>query len=360
MKERLIIAIIGRPNVGKSSLFNALLRRREAIISPLSGTTRDRIYASVDIDGTIIDVVDTAGLSADMDNAEFGLAMLEQVQLAVKEADGLVFVVDGKTGLTNDDQAIAELIRRSTTPAVIFVNKVDNLQVYPDNHLLNLGIGETVVGSLTQRRGKAELIAALQKMIQPILMLQKKHSTTETAYPRVTLVGRPNVGKSTLYNTILGFERVIVSDIPGTTRDIIDTQVVFDNGMTLVITDTAGLRRRGKVGKSSPVERYSVLRTLRAIDRADLVLLIVDATTGMARGDAHIARYALEQNKRLITVINKVDMLKPDSVNFRRFPFLLKQPMIFVSAKKGQFIPELLELVTTTLRNSVGKQGQSS
>lgn len=351
MIGRPVVAIIGRPNVGKSSLFNRLLRRRQAIVSPISGTTRDRLYAPVRLGHFEVDLIDTAGLSGELTEEVFGSEMLEQVQQAVEEADVLIFVLDGQAGLTHDDRQLAEIIRKSDTPAVTFINKVDAPDQQLDPKMLNLGLGETVLGSITQRRGTDELITALENVLEKVELqpLELPVAETESTVPRIALVGRPNVGKSTLFNALTGDQRVIVSDVAGTTRDTIDTKITFSTGQSVIITDTAGLRRRGKVGRADKIERYSVVRTLRAIDRADLVLLLVDAAEGLTRGDVHVAMYAIEQEKRLITVLNKADLVDPRTVNIYRFPFLSKRPMVFVSAKDQVNLEQLLEQIQTAL-----------
>lgn len=360
MNQRPIVAIIGRPNVGKSSLFNRLAKKRQAIVSPKSGTTRDRLYTPVTLDSIEVDLVDTAGLSKDLGEIEFGHEMLEQVQLAVAEADALIFVLDAHSGFTEEDHQLAEIIRKAETPTIVFVNKVDNTELPLDPKLLSTGIGTTLTGSIVQRRGLNELRTAVESLVKSspnvnqTVVFQTKH------IPRVALVGRPNVGKSTLFNALLGYQRVIVSDIPGTTRDTIDTELTLESGERFIITDTAGLRRRGKVGRAEKVEQYSVLRTFRAIDAADVVVLVVDASEGLTRGDAHAAMYATEQKKQLITVFNKSDLVDPKIVNYRRFPFLSKRPMIFISAKEGQFISELLAQIVQLSRSSGETPSQSS
>lgn len=361
MSYRPIIAIIGRPNVGKSSLFNRLVGFRKSIVSPVSGTTRDRLYASIMLDGHEVDIIDTAGLSGDLSSEEFGHEMLSQVQLAVQEADGLIFVLDGQVGLTAEDQVLADIIRKAETPTIVYVNKVDNSEAILDNRLLSLGLGEVVLGSITQRRGHVQLKEQMTTLLKDAFtkVEQAELTAAEESLPRIALAGRPNVGKSTLFNAIVGKSRAIVSDIPGTTRDTIDTKITLKNGTSFIITDTAGLRRRGKIGSAPKVEQYSVMRTFRAIDQSDVVLVLADATEGLVRGDVHVANYALEQKKRLITVINKSDLVNPTDINYRRFHFLTKHPIIFISAQEGVHITELLELVQEQLRSLDEEQSQS-
>jgi GTP-binding protein len=354
MSYRPVVAIIGRPNVGKSSLFNRLVGYRQAIVSPTSGTTRDRIYSQINLEGQVVDIIDTAGLSGDLAAEDFGHEMLEQVQLAVQEADALVFVLDAQAGLTHEDQILAEIIRKAETPTIVFINKVDNLDEQLDERLTTLGIGEIVLGSLAQRRGHVELKDALAVILKDELEKAAEPAPMAVGGPqlrRITLAGRPNVGKSTLFNALVGNSRAIVSDIPGTTRDTIDTKVTLEDGVSFIVTDTAGLRRRGKIGVAPKVEQYSVIRTFQAIDHADIVLVLADATEGLTRGDVHVANYALEQKKRLITVINKSDLIDTEEFNYRRFPFLTRHPIIFISAQEGIHITELLEQIREQLRS---------
>lgn len=356
MSAKPIIAIIGRPNVGKSSLFNRLLARRQAIISPVAGTTRDRLYGATLVGGLAVDIVDTAGLSTAMSTEHLGQAMINQAHQAAAEADLIIFVLDAQSGLTSDDQMLAEIIRRSSTPTVVLVNKVDDPNTNPDPALLSLGLGPVIVGSIVQRRGLDKLTTELKRLIQPTT---GHYDDTGDCLP-VALIGRPNVGKSTLFNALVGEERVIVSDVPGTTRDTIDSSIRFNDGECYLFTDTAGLRRRGKIGRQDKLEHYSVIRTMRAIDRAAVIILVVDAAEGLTRGDAHAASYALEQKKRLITVFNKSDLIDPRSVNTSRFPFIARQPMLFVSARERVAIEQLRELLTAVRHSLDERQDQSS
>lgn len=353
MSYRPIVAIIGRPNVGKSTLFNRLVGFRKAIVSPVSGTTRDRLYGEIMLGDQQVEIIDTAGLSGDLAAEDFGHEMLEQVQLAVQEADALVFVLDGQAGLTAEDQQLAEIIRKANTPTIVFINKVDNLENPIDERLTSLGLGEIVLGSLAQRRGHEELKTKLTAAISKALPQQEAAvaSASQEKLPKITLAGRPNVGKSTLFNALIGDQtRAIVSDIAGTTRDTIDTKVTLSDGTSFIVTDTAGLRRRGKRGASPKVEQYSVIRTFRAIDQADIVLMIADGSEGLTRGDVHVADYALQQKKRLITVINKSDLIdNTEEFNYRRFPFLTRHPIVFISAKDQVHITELLEQIVAQL-----------
>lgn len=355
-QNRPIVVIVGRPNVGKSTLFNRLIRQRQAIVSPIAGTTRDRLYSPALIGSFLVDVVDTAGIDQEIGAVEFGHEMLQQVQEAVSEADLLIFVLDAQAGLTHDDKVLAQIIRRAQTPCVVFINKVDNQAREIDNDLLHLGIGSTVQGSLAQKRGLVELddalIQSLKSSIKAPLNLPIHN---DSSLPRVALIGRPNVGKSSLFNALVDDDRVIVSDIPGTTRDTIDSKISLENGISFVVTDTAGLRRRGKIGENrNKIERYSVLRTLRAINQSEIVILVVDVLEGLTRGDVHAAMHALEAKKQLITVFNKTDLIPdPTKINTRRFPFLTRSPMLFVSAKEKVAIDQLHLQIQEILNGSI-------
>lgn len=353
MSQRPVIAIIGRPNVGKSTLFNRLIQRRQAIVSPIAGTTRDRHYTKAQLGHFMVDLIDTAGIDEHLGQAIFGHEMLEQVQLAVQEADLLIFVLDAQAGLIHEDQVLAEIIRKASTPTVVLVNKVDNPDQMIDPKLLALGLGPTVTASLAQHRGSQELIDCLIDQLDQLKLVEVRleNQLLHEDLPHIALVGRPNVGKSSLFNVLVDDERVIVSDIPGTTRDTIDSKVEVLDGQSFIVTDTAGLRRRGRIGSIDKIERYSHMRTLRAIDQADVVILVADATEGLTRGDVRAAAYATEQNKHLITVLNKSDLVDPRVVNISRFPFLSRQPMLFVSAKDKIAIDQLRELIQERLRN---------
>lgn len=359
MSARPVIAIIGRPNVGKSSLFNRFLRQRKAIVSPTAGTTRDNVIGTADIGAYTVDIIDTAGLEKELGSDSLGQAMLEQAQRAAQDADLLLFVLDGQFGLTADDQQLAEIIRKAGTPCLVFINKVDSPDQFVDLKLLQLGLGPTVTGSLIHRRGTPLLQEEIEKTLKELDFEPEVGSDKPSELPRVALVGRPNVGKSTLLNSLIGAERVIVSDQPGTTRDSIDTRVDLSDGTSFVLTDTAGLRRRGKIGRAEKIEQYSVVRTIRTINEANLVVLVVDAEEGLTRGDVHVAMHALEQEKAFITVINKSDLIDRTQFNWHRFPFLKKQPMIFVSALNKEGIQELLELIAERLRSLGEKRDQS-
>ncbi len=339
-----VIVIIGRPNVGKSSLFNRLIGYRQSIVSGISGTTRDRLYTEARIDGLDCYLVDTAGLSPELAEDQFGPEMLQQIQAAVTEADQLIFVLDNQAGLTHEDKILAEIIRRAETPCLVFVNKIDDPTHLPEQDFMKLGIGEVIPGSTIHRRGLDRLIDHLTSQFKNDGVAEEPQSPP-VSHKKAALVGRPNVGKSSLFNALAGAERVIVSDIPNTTRDTIDTLVTPSNGEAFLLLDTAGLRRRGKIGQTDKIERYSVIRTLRAIDDADLILLVVDATEGLTRGDVHVAMQAIESQKPFITIFNKADQVDPRTVNTGRYPFLAKRPMIFVSAKERVNLEGLLELV---------------
>ncbi len=300
-----LVAIVGRPNVGKSTLFNRLVGERLAIVEDLPGTTRDRLYADADWNGRTFTLVDTGGLElgASEDMAE---RIGAQVRLAIEEADVIIFLVDTKSGITEADNEVAEMLRRSGKPVVLGANKADNAARRQESvEFYALGLGDPITLSAISGTGSGDLLDAVVDLLPP-----REEDEDEEAYaglPRVAIVGRPNVGKSSLVNAILGEDRVIVSEIPGTTRDAIDT-VVEHNGQRLVLIDTAGIRRRGHIGPG--VEKYSVLRADRAIDRADVAVLLIDAVEGITAQDTHIAGYVNEAAKGIVIVINKWDIIK--------------------------------------------------
>ncbi|HUY77415.1 MAG TPA: ribosome biogenesis GTPase Der [Ktedonobacterales bacterium] len=300
-----LVAIVGRPNVGKSTLFNKLVGERLAIVEDLPGTTRDRIYADTEWNGRIFTVIDTGGLElGDADN--ISSLITGQAQLAIEEADVIIFLVDAKSGATEADIEVANLLRRSGKPVVLGANKADNPARRQDAvEFYALGLGEPITLSATSGTGSGDLLDAVTEALPPV---QGEEEADEyEGLLRVAIVGRPNVGKSSLVNAILGQERVVVSDIPGTTRDSIDT-LVEHKGRQTVLIDTAGIRRRGRVGQG--VEKYSVLRSNRAIDRCDVAVLMIDGLDGITAQDTHIAGYIDEAAKGIVIVINKWDLVR--------------------------------------------------
>ncbi|HEY7779140.1 MAG TPA: ribosome biogenesis GTPase Der [Ktedonobacterales bacterium] len=299
-----LVAIVGRPNVGKSTLFNRLIGRRLAIVEDLPGTTRDRLYGDCEWNGRIFTLVDTGGLELGASD-DIGARVAAQAQLAIEEADVIIFLVDTREGITAADGEVAETLRRSRKPVVLGANKADNATRRQEAvEFYTLGLGEPITLAATQGTGTGDLLDAVTDLLPPPVDETDEESE---GIPRVAIIGRPNVGKSSLINAILGENRVIVSDIAGTTRDAIDTEVVHDD-RPLILVDTAGIRRRGRVGQG--VEKYSVLRATRAIDRCDVAVLLIDATDGITAQDTHIAGYIHEAARGVVLVINKWDLVR--------------------------------------------------
>ncbi len=346
-----IVAIVGRPNVGKSTFFNKLIGERRAIVEDEPGTTRDRLYGEADWRGRTFTIVDTAGIlpgeedEATASMAEIVRATRAQAQLAIDEADAIIFLVDVKEGITAADEEVAEMLRQTSKPVILGANKADSLQRAQDAvEFWNLGLGEPIPLSAYHGTGAGDVLDALYEALPPF------EDKPEDEYAlKIAIVGRPNVGKSSLLNRLLGEERVVVSDVPGTTRDTIDTVLEYNNQKILLI-DTAGIRRRGRIEQG--IERYSVLRALRAIERADVALLVVDATEGVTAQDAHVAGMILESHKGIAVLVNKWDAIEKDDRTFDAFTrhvrnelhFIPYAPLLFISAKTGQRVDKILDL----------------
>ena len=341
-----IVAIVGRPNVGKSTLFNQIGKRRLSIVDDMAGVTRDRIY----MDATWLDreftLIDTGGI--EIKSADKILTQIRtQAKIAVDEADVIVFVTDGRAGPTADDEAVAKFLRTSDKPIVLAVNKVDTQQIADELYeFYNLGLGDPIGISASNALNLGDLLDAVIKSFP-----KTDVEVRDDDEIRIAVIGRPNVGKSSLVNKMLGEERVIVSDIPGTTRDAIDTHF-FADGVKFTLIDTAGMRRKSKIDE--PVERYSVIRSLRAIDRADVVLMMIEAPCGVTEQDKKIAGYAHDSGKGCVIVVNKWDIFpdKHDRSTNRftddlrdRLGFLQYAPVVYVSALTGQRIDRVTELV---------------
>lgn len=339
-----LIALVGRPNVGKSTLFNRLVGERAAIVEDLPGTTRDRLYGEFDWRGRRIAVVDTGGMIPGVEE-DMSESVFEQAQLAIAEADAIVFVLDSRTGITPVDEEIAELLRRTRKPLVIAANKADNTkQEMNATEFHALGLGDPIPLSAARGLNTGDFLDRVTALLPPQLGVEEEEDRL-----RVAIVGRPNVGKSSLVNSITGEKRAVVSKIPGTTRDAVDT-LVDHKGNAIVLVDTAGIRRRGKIANG--VERYSVLRAMRAIDRADVAVLLIDATELLAAQDTHVAGFVQEQAKGMIVAVNKWDLIAKEShtmAQYERqvrneFKFMPYVPIVFISAKSGQRVDNVLEL----------------
>jgi GTP-binding protein len=343
-----IVAIVGRPNVGKSTLFNRLVGERRAIVEDMPGTTRDRVYGTTDWGGIEFTIIDTGGLQDDQEiqtesHNEIARNTRNQAQAAIDEADAIVFIVDGKHGLTAGDHEVAEMLRRAHKPTILAANKAESSE-RRDNvfEFYELGLGDPIAISAYHGTGTGDL---LDKIVEA---LPEAEAEEELEGPRIAIVGRPNVGKSRLLNALLGQERSIVSDVPGTTRDSIDTQVTWA-GQPVTLIDTAGIRRRGRVEQG--IEQFSVIRSMRAIDRSDVVLLVIDATEDFTAQDLHIAGYVEEQKKGIVIVINKWDLIEKDTKTMDEYrerareqlDFVPYAPMVFVSAKFGQRVNQVLD-----------------
>ncbi|MFT8313556.1 MAG: ribosome biogenesis GTPase Der [Clostridium sp.] len=340
-----IVAIVGRPNVGKSTLFNKLAGKRISIVEDTPGVTRDRIYAEAEWLSNLFTIIDTGGIepeSSDIIVAQ----MRRQAQMAIETADVIVFIVDGKQGLTDADNEVALMLRKSKKPIVLVVNKIDKLADEQNSfEFYNLGIGEPIAISASQGLGLGDMLDKIVEHFKEIDNIDE-----ENEYTKIAVVGRPNVGKSSLINKLLGEDRVIVSDIPGTTRDAVDSYLETEEGKFILI-DTAGLRRKSKVKEE--IERYSVIRTLAAIERADVCILILDATEQLSDQDEKIIGYAHELNKAIMVLVNKWDLIEKDDKTMNLFKkniqyklsFMAYAQYLFISAKTGQRVNKVLEEV---------------
>jgi GTP-binding protein len=347
-----IVAIVGRPNVGKSTLFNALAGQKISIVKDTPGVTRDRIYADIDWLNYKFTLIDTGGIEPDSGDVILS-QMREQAQIAIDTADVIIFMTDVKQGLIDADAKVCDMLRRSRKPIVLVVNKVDNFNkmIADVYEFYNLGIGDPVPISAAQRSGIGDM---LDKVVEHFASLDLPSDEDER--PRVAVVGKPNVGKSSIINKITGESRVIVSDIAGTTRDAIDTDVKY-NGKDYVFIDTAGLRRKSKVKED--IERYSIIRTVTAVERADVVIIVIDATTGVTEQDAKIAGIAHENGKGVIIAVNKWDSIEKNDKTVYEYTNKVRQilsfmqyaEIMFVSAKTGQRLNKLFDMIDIVLNN---------
>jgi GTP-binding protein len=342
------VAIVGRPNVGKSTLFNRLVGERRAIVQDEPGTTRDRVYGTTDWGGIEFTIVDTGGLLDDREISKASLSEIarhtqDQATSAIAEADVIVFVVDAKAGLTSGDHEVADILRRADKPTILAANKADSLDRRDAAvDFYNIGLGDPIPISAYHGGGTGDL---LDRVVEA---LPEAEEEEESEGPRIAIAGRPNVGKSRLLNALLGQERAIVSDVPGTTRDSLDTVIEWA-GQPLTLIDTAGIRRRGRVEQG--IEQFSVLRSMRSIDRCDVVLLVIDATEDFTAQDLHIAGYVEEQKKGMVVVVNKWDLVEKDTNTMDDYrakakdalDFMPYVPLVFISAKFGQRVQQVLE-----------------
>lgn len=342
---RPVVAIVGRPNVGKSTIFNRLIGDRLAIVEDKPGITRDRIYGTSEWNGKAFSVIDTGGIEVDGEDTMLKSIRM-QAELAIEEADVIVFMCDVKSGLTQSDEEVAQILYRSGKPVIVAVNKVDNMNRMNDIYeFYNVGFGDPIGISGSHGSGMGDL---LDEIVNKLPELEDDGYDEDVI--RVALIGRPNVGKSSLVNAILGEERVIVSNVAGTTRDAIDTPFEKD-GQRYVLIDTAGMRKRGKVYENT--EKYSVMRAMKAIERADVVLMVINGEEGIIDQDKHVAGYAHEAGKAAILVVNKWDVVEKDDKTMQRFEttirdhFLYMQyaPIVFLSALTKQRIHKLLPVV---------------
>ena len=352
-----IVAIVGRPNVGKSTLFNKLAGKRISIVEDTPGVTRDRVYAEAEWLRYNFTIIDTGGIEPENDDIIVA-QMRRQAQIAIETADVIIFIVDGKEGLTGADNEVAQMLRKSKKHVVLVVNKIDSLK--DENNAFefyNLGIGDPVTISSTQGLGLGDM---LDKVVS--YFADNHGNEDQDEYIRIAMIGKPNVGKSSLINRLLGEDRVIVSDVPGTTRDAIDSYLETDEGKFILI-DTAGLRRKSKVKEE--IERYSVIRTLAAIERADVCILMLDAEDTLSDQDEKIIGYAHELNKAIMVIVNKWDLIEKDDKTMDKYKrdlqtelsFLKYAPYLFISAKTGQRVHKVLEMAKECYNNYTKRIG---
>lgn len=347
-----IAAIIGRPNVGKSTLFNALAGQQISIVKDTPGVTRDRIYADVNWLGYTFTVIDTGGIEPKTDDLILK-SMREQAEIAIDTADVIIFITDVREGLVDSDYEVGRIIRRSGKPIVLVVNKVDNFQKFQNDvyEFYNLGLGDPIPISSSGKLGLGEMLDAVVSHFP-----DPGEEEEEDDRPHVTIVGKPNVGKSSLINKLTGENRVIVTDIAGTTRDAIDT-VIHHSERDYVFIDTAGLRRKSKIKED--IERYSIIRTVTAVERADVVVLMIDAQEGVTEQDTKIAGIAHERGKGVIIAVNKWDAIEKDDKTMNKFSARIREKLAFmsyaeilyISAKTGQRVDKLFDTIDMVLEN---------
>ena len=347
-----IVAIVGRPNVGKSTLFNVLAGEQISIVKDTPGVTRDRIYADVTWLDHYFTLIDTGGIEPESSDVLLKF-MREQAEIAIETADVILFLVDVRQGLVDADYKVADMLRRSHKPIVLVVNKVDSFEKFmPDVYeFYNLGLGDPQPISASSRLGLGDMLDEVTKYFG-----DNSKDEAEDERPRIAIIGKPNAGKSSIINRLLGEERVIVSDIAGTTRDAIDTEVVR-NGNRYVFIDTAGLRRKSKIKED--LERYSIIRTVSAVERCNVAVLVIDAVEGVTEQDAKIAGIAHERGKGLIIAVNKWDLVEKNDKTIYRYTedirdvlsFAPYAELIFISAQTGQRLPKLFDMIDAVIEN---------
>ena len=345
-----VVAIVGRANVGKSTIFNRMVGERISIVEDVAGVTRDRIYAKASWLTKEFSVIDTGGI--ELENASFTTQIKMQAEIAIEEADVIVFVVNGREGITKEDEYVARLLQKSRKPIILVVNKIDDNQfrdyIY---EFYALGVGDPIPVSGSHGIGIGDL---LDQIINQLDLQDEETNEDEISF---SIIGRPNVGKSSLTNAILGEERVIVSNIEGTTRDAIDTPFVKD-GQKYRVVDTAGMRKKGKVYEN--IEKYSILRALTSIEKSDVILVVIDGETGIREQDKHVAGYAHEAGKGVVIVYNKWDLVDKDEKTmqkkqkeiYEQFKYLDYARIVFTSAKTGQRVDQIFPLIQESYENS--------
>jgi GTP-binding protein len=355
MSRKALVALVGRPNVGKSTLFNRIVGRRMAVVSEVPGTTRDRLYSEAEWAGVAFTLVDTGGIELGMgwsseplseDSHEFMESIVQQARIAIQDADVIVQVVDGQAGVTTADREVADILRQSKKPTLVAANKLESHKMWDNAYeFYELGLGAVMPVSALHGTGVGDFLDELVEQIPPAPPEYEDDTSI-----KIALLGKPNVGKSTLLNKLIGHERAIVSPLAGTTRDAIDTKLKW-HGQELTLIDTAGIRRRGKIEPG--VEKYSVLRAIKALDRADVALLLLDATMGITAQDTHIAGMISEENAGVIVLVNKWDAVIKDAHSMPEYEahvrgkleFIRYAPILFISATTGQRVGKILPLV---------------
>ena len=347
-----IVAIVGRPNVGKSTLFNVLAGEKISIVQDTPGVTRDRIYADINWLDYNFTLIDTGGIEPESDNIILK-SMREQAEIAIETADVILFMTDVRQGMVDDDAKVADMLRRSKKPIVLVVNKVDSFEKFmPDVYeFYNLGLGDPHPISGSSRLGIGDMLDEVVSHFN-----ESAKDDTEDERPRIAIIGKPNVGKSSIINKLLGEDRVIVSDIAGTTRDAVDTEIVR-TGREYVFIDTAGLRRKSKIKED--IERYSIIRTVSAVERCNVAVLVIDATEGITDQDAKIAGIAHDRGKGMIIAVNKWDAIEKNDKTIYKFTeeirnklsYMPYAELLFISAQTGQRLPKLFETIDAVIEN---------